>query len=293
MQAGLVKRMTTKDIHLAVKRADGTEYLMRRFAIMTIEELEDAIRHVTPGQSEELIKKLRKKQRKFTIVENDVIESNEPEKLSAEDNFEAYEGTETDMEHEEKDVKEAADLSLTLEQVRQDEEELSAKLCVLEGEHKVLIAQRREYLLQLGNVRHALKKLRDEVTAKEVEVDQLYSAYEACAAAMEQLNVEKQFQQELLQETRERRAALEKVTIFVYADGNLSIENAEIPQIEDETLREAVNRLLILPEAEPFTVKTVKNMARLHLIVDAFGEKAEIVFDSLELQTFWETVVAV
>lgn len=56
--------MKSKDIHIALKRDDGINYLMERFEFSQKEELFEAIRKVTPSGAEELIRKLEKKQKR-------------------------------------------------------------------------------------------------------------------------------------------------------------------------------------------------------------------------------------
>jgi len=301
MFRGMVKRMTSKDIHLAVKRPDGLEYLMRRFSFQTVMDLESAIRHVSPAQAEDAIKTLRKKHSKLGIVEEVAVRAvlppvDEEKSSDAEAYSMAFEPTDavamiTDDCEEERDVQDMV-MSVTLEQAKQYEQELSDMVCNLEGRHKVLVAQRRECLLRLGKIRREADCLRQQLHVKEEEAKKLFVEYNECHEEMTQINLERTFQQELLEEARERRAALEKVTILVFADGSVSVENAELPSVEEDELGKEFNRLLALPVPEDFTIKTVRNIARLHLMLKAFGEKAELMFDSSELESFWETVVA-
>ena len=53
--------MTTKDLHIAIKRNDGMEYLLSKFAFSEETELFEAIRKIVPVKAEEFIKILKKK----------------------------------------------------------------------------------------------------------------------------------------------------------------------------------------------------------------------------------------
>ena len=57
--------MTTKDLHIAIKRNDGMEYLLSKFAFSEETELFETIRKIVPVKAEEFIKILKKKQKKF------------------------------------------------------------------------------------------------------------------------------------------------------------------------------------------------------------------------------------
>ena len=54
--------LTSKDLHIAIKRNDGMEYLLNKFSFREECELFEAIRKIVPAKSEEFIKILKKKQ---------------------------------------------------------------------------------------------------------------------------------------------------------------------------------------------------------------------------------------
>ena len=91
-------------------------------------------------------------------------------------------------------------------------------------------------------------------------------------------------------------AELKKVTVFVYKSGSIEVENADIPNISEETMSLELTKLITLPDAEEFTIKELKIIAKVKLMVQSITEKindtVELVFDSTEVQKFYETVVA-
>jgi len=290
----MTKQLNPKALRLALKRADGIEYLMRRFEFVSEDALMSAIRRMNPDEANDFIKTLKKKQRKYAVSEEVVDQSCEEDISACSEEYSVMEQevADTFSVEETTDECERKDVGPMLEELRQEEEKLSAQVCALEGEHKELAAKRRDLREIFREADAILEKLEAEVAAQREKVKDTYEAYQACAQAMKLNDEEQQLYRLMLDDVRERRTVLERVTIFVYEDGSVCIENAELPSVEGDALREEVNRLLEMPEAESFTVKTVKNIARLRLAVEAFGDKAELVFDSSELQIFWETVVA-
>ena len=60
-----LKTLTSKDIHIAVKRNDGVQYLMTRFSFETEDDLFQAIRRVISKGSDKLINTLTSKKVTF------------------------------------------------------------------------------------------------------------------------------------------------------------------------------------------------------------------------------------
>ena len=82
---------------------------------------------------------------------------------------------------------------------------------------------------------------------------------------------------------------------MVYRNGEIEVENAEIPSISEAEVEEEVKRLVCKPEADDLKSKELKTIAKLLQIVKVY--KAEMCpygleFDSTEVQRFWETVTA-
>ena len=282
-----VKPLNPKALRLAVKRFDGIEYLMKRFGFLTEEELMNAIHRLNPQNAGDFIKELKKKQRKYAVsdAKKEVVIPEEEYKHDPELDFEVEEEDSGSVQVNSKDVERM------LLELRQEEQQLSQKVCSLENEHKELAAKRRVLRSVFCEVDVILKKMEKEVAEQRQKVTLAYAEYQECASAMKNLGIEQQLHAVMLGEIRERIEAFERVTIFVYADGSISLENTEQPTIDECEFRIEFERLLALAESEDFTIKIVRNVARLHLIVASLSKKVELVFDSPELQKFWETVV--
>lgn len=296
--------MKSKDIHIALKRDDGINYLMERFEFSQKDELFEAIRKVAPSGAEELIRKLEKKQKRSGRRDKANVSTEPTDEKVAQPEEQPVQNLEDvvemdDMQEEtyEEFEKEQQNMSqnLDLEQLKAQEQELSAEVCRLEGKHKELVSKRRDLVGALERAQKALKELRRILCEQESNVTNLYDQYIECADEMETINQERRACNELLEDTRKQIADLQKITILVYQDSRIEVENAEIHTISDEEIISELGKLICMPEAGEITINELKTIAKLQKMVKFYednGNAFELVFDSSKVQSFWKTVVA-
>jgi len=279
--------MTSRDLHIALKRDDGIAYLMDRFNFSEESELFDAIRKVSPSNAENFIKKLEKKQKQF----NKRVKNNNA--TSESDNEADVQPDESPDEETESNEESTPEIP-TLEQLLDQERELSSIICKVEGEHKDLVAKRRALVAKLEKYMRALGELQRILKVQEDNVTQTYEAYLDCAAQMEAMNGEKKMYAKQLDNIRQKIHEMRKINIFVYENASFEVENIPVEPIADSEITSQSMKLFALSEAEELTAKEIKNLAKLLLVVkmvEANGYKAELEFDSERVQKFWETVI--
>lgn len=295
--------MKSKDIHIAIKREDGISYLMERFDFSQKEKLFEAIRKVTPSSAEELIRKLEKKQKRngrqdkaiasSELTEEEVTKSEEHPVQNLKDVVDMSDTKE--KTGEEFGQEQSMSKILDIEQLKAQEQELSAEVCRLEGKHKELVSKRRDFVKALKRAERALCELRRILHEQERNVTNLYDQYNECDDEMEAINQERRAYKELLEDTRKQIADFQKITILIYQDGHIEVENAEIPTISDEEIISELGNLICMPETGEITINELKNIAKLKKMVKFYednGNAFELVFDSDKVQSFWETVIA-
>lgn len=282
---------------------------MSRFGFSSESDLFDAMRKVAPSKSEDLIKKLQKKQKQLQkreakshatadeeVLPDELIVQN-PEEIVEEENEQAENddfSIEEVAENTEQNEESTSNIP-TLEQLLAQEMELSSIICGIEGEHKNLVAERRVLISKLENAQKALKELRRLLNMQEENITQVYGKFMECASKMEKLNEEKKSYTKQLDVIRKQIDNLRKVTIFVYENASFEVEKIPIEPITDSEVASQSMKLFALPEAEELTAKEIKNIAKLQVVaemIEANGYKTELVFDSERVQKFWETVVA-
>lgn len=287
--------MQAKDIHIALKREDGISYLMERFGFTSEEELFEVIRKVAP-KGKDLIKGL-KRQRKFNIRRD---RPNDDLSLANEDETALMEATAD--EHENACEEPESDIQLIgrfriedMQRLKAEESELSRKVRELELEHKKLVSQRRDAVAGLRKAKDNLSELRRLLNIQEGIVMNLYEEYESCASQMENLNRERRDFQAWLNDVRKTISEFNKVTIFVYEDGTIEVENAEIPNISENAVLTELGNLLSFDGVEGLTIREARTMAKLRVIINFLKEdkrETEIVLDSPRFQKIWQSFLS-
>lgn len=291
--------MTTKDIHIAIKTGKGTQYMMERYGFLDHEALYKAIRGLTPSGAKGFInsleknqKRIDKKKQSYNAAETQSIQVHS---VCTNNEQSVFEGdSEESLNVQLSDDEKAAGAEVNLEQLEADEKELSATLCRLEGEHKGKMVQRRECLKRLEKSKKALLELQRLLFEQEKNVTLTFEEYNRLAAEMNVINEECNSYRELLDDVRQQIADLKKVNILFYSNGDIEVVNAEIPTIPELAVAEEFSNLISLPEAEEFTIKVLKAIAKLKLMVKAYEESNcafELVFDNLKVQSFYEKIV--
>ena len=95
----------------------------------------------------------------------------------------------------------------------------------------------------------------------------------------------------LIEMVRSQIEELSKITIVVEENGVIGVDNAKIPSISEESLNEGMTKLISFPDAEEFTIRQLKTIAKVRLMVEALKEdgcKIEVIFEETKLQNFYE-----
>jgi len=296
------KSMTSKDLHLALKRDDPISYLMTRFDISTEEALFDAISNVTQEHFGWFIKELKKrrnKQKKANTKKpaNSLIKEGElditpaeeitlPEEVTAIQEVPQVEELTLSDDEETAETKEEV-TSMSLDELLAYEQELSASLIMYESLHKERTKQRREYFEEMLSEKKVVQKLLEQAQIHHQVVLNLHAKCEKCLQEMQVLDTDIQVHREVLEELRNNIAELKKVVVFVYKDGTIEVEHAQMPAVSADRVKEEFDSLLSLPEAEEVTLKNVKCIARLRAMVGELPSDVEIIFDSEKLQALY------
>lgn len=292
-----VKQMTSKRLHIAIKNECTVDDLLAQYKIQTDENLFEIIRRVSPGNAETFIKKLKANQKKAERRGNmkETSDSENPEnKLKVE--IVAPEFEEEVAVEEEEPEKKTADIfeetQKSLEQLKADEEIYSRWCRELEGQHKEMARRRREIVEALVKVKETLQELQRLLRLNREKTLELSAEYNGLADAMTEKFREIASYQEVLEEIREQIAELQQIYIWVFSD-HIEVERGERLEFSDEESMVLFKRLVQNPEAEKLTIREVKTVAKLLMMVESYqeaGKKVELVFDSEQVQQFYETV---
>jgi len=299
--------MTSKDLHIAIKKGHGVQYMLERHHFTDEESLFDAIRDIAPNGATDFInglkknqKKLDKKAKRNTKAEGEVSEEETSEAEVSEEASDIVPEEELNVQSFEEQTVEAPEAAneeeeetpqVTLEQLLADESELSQILCGLESDHKQMVAERVECRKGFQKSLKAMNELQRILKAQKGIVAENYNKYLELDSKMQRNNKERAEYTQLIEMVRSQIEELTKISILVEESGIIGIDNAKIPSISEESLNEGMTKLISFPDAEEFTIKQLKTIAKVRLMVEALKEegcKIEVMFEDTKLQNFYE-----
>ena len=295
----------SRDIRIAVKREDGVEYLMNRFGFSTKEELFDVIRKAIPSEADSLIRRFEKKHKQYLSRHENVQEdiqvalvdenAQSDEAIVAETQIDVVIHTPEELEAIQANKQEIEYPTMSVEELKAQEAELSAELCELEGKHKALVSERRGLCEDIAKAKRAIEELFRLANVQNERVQQLLTRYYACDDEMTDNMATQRVYRELIDETRAQIIESEKITIFLYQNGTIEVDNADVPHFSDEEVMLDFTKLLSNQFAGNITINELKGVVKLQKMVAIYAERGknyELVFDNANVQKVWETVVA-
>lgn len=299
--------ITPKDLHIQLKRGRDARFLQEKYRLPDEEALFEAIRRVTPGNADSFIRELQKRGKKHPKVDR-ASETDEQEPSVTEVSTtgisepEAVEADSTEIEvPESDDTTETRVTTATIETTEnpelkklQDEEaELSKWLCKLETEHKALVQERAKIFDSLRESKENCEALLRRVSEIKSQVEDFRLKYEDISQEMAKYNGDISVAREILDDIRGKISLLKVTSIFIYEDGRIELEGGEEPDISEEDANHLFDVLTKRQDAEEFTVRELKSLARVVLVVRKYqkiGAKFELYFDSSKLQNYYDTV---
>lgn len=290
--------MKYKDLVIALKRGVTSKELMERYEFKSEEELQAWIKKISPVKYPELFRQLRRNDKR-TVTSGESSSKNlielaaemlaeielaavEEEKTETEVTVEQELKTETEVEIKAEEVPQLSEL----QQLQKDEEEVSSFICTLECKHKACMQERRQIVATLNLKKQELETLLQKIKECEKTVTEKYENYTRLAGEMQNLDGEIQSYRVFLQQIRGRIEELKKVIILVSKD-SIELENQELPKISFEEMNVELEKLLKMEEADELTLKELKTLAKLFLIVRTF-DKYEVCFDSLKMEDIFK-----
>jgi chromosome segregation ATPase len=329
----MAEQINAKALHVLIKRGCTSSELMEKFGLSDEKQLFERIHQISPVGALDFISQIRKNNKsarrrerkeanKLVEVQQDLSKvENSTEEVTAtvfeetssdviqevqpvEDNSSNKEIQPVEDNSSSKEIQPIEDNSSSqntsishLEELQEKETLLSQDIISDEEAHKEMVARRREINLSFKKVKNALSELQRLLKLNEEKTSALIEEYNDLSTKMRTKSSDIKAKKAILADIREQIANLKKCVVYVFADGNIEVENASISDVDDDE-DEVAERLLTLvqyAEAEELTIKDLKTIAKLELMVAeliADGINYELFFDSETVQKFYETVTA-
>lgn len=319
-----MKTITSGDVIRACKKENGIRDLMEKFGYATQDDLFNAIKNIFPVACDSFIRNLKKTgkksktssvdmektQEQISEIKGDteleevtetmekiadnlipselIIDETNSENLSLENSeVEAPQNNEVEL-HENDDIK---DTETELEALKAKEAKLSEEVIGFEVTYKKWCDKKNEELHKLSNAKKALEELKKILSFQENNVLNLSKSFSECENAIEEINTKKAKVSAELYEVRCKIANLQKITILVYKDGTLCIENADTPDISEYEYTKNLSKFFEIPAAGKLTLDEIKGLAKLLEIIKYYQEdkrECDIIFDNPIAQQIWE-----
>lgn len=282
-----MKKMSSKDLHVALKNQATEEELMERYGVDSSEELYEVMSKVTPGNFEYFKKEIKKNQknrsRKDAKKEMALDNQKEDENSTVGKNMVDYTAVEESTNDEPKP---------SLNELLEAEKFLSDNCVSLEKEHNALINARREDVKTLAEIKRTLEELKRLLQVNQSKLTTVLENYNSKAEQMLRVSSEISACKEMLADTRAQIEEAKKLKISVFSDGTIECENGELESPCEAEVSQLFSTLILLAAAEELTIKQIKTVAKLVLMVKKIDKKYELEFDSDLVQKLYEAAIA-
>lgn len=293
-----MKQLNAKAIRLFVKRHTTISEITSKYGISE-EELFHAIQKFFSQHAEanRIWNQLQKNSTKKAVPKepsSDIAtEHNEQEhttlNLSSED-----EPSDSASLQLEEDAKSSVS---TLPQLEDEATRMSHELMQLESKHKACTQELLESRKELLQLNEELEQMKLAVQKYEETISGILEKVQLTCSERAEINAMRREMSANLSLLRAKIFDLKKVTIFVYEDGTIDVENGEVPAVNSEALNQKFGELVLQPQALEFsvTLKEINSIAALLLWTEHFESSSipyEVVFDRDPVKDFYNMVKA-
>lgn len=269
-------KMTIKSLHIDAKRNMTTEEVIKKYGFETAQDFFKMVERISyPGKAREF---------KGMFDHNDKI----ARKVSSEIDV-VKKTVEITTVALQEDVPEEAGSQLqkqetiSIDALREQESLLSDEVIELEKRHKKLAEVRMSIRREVASLDKVLEELKRLVEENFRKLEEFEAQYDKTAEQMAEMSLEISNKRGQLDKLREQIEILSRVTIFVYEDGSVEVENGEF--VFDETqAKKYFEELLQKPEAEEVTIKVVRTIAK----IKAMASEPTVVFESEKARILFE-----
>lgn len=307
------KTLTPKEIKIAIKRGETIGELREKFGLNSEQEVLDIISKTFKNGTTATIKQFRRnekllqKREHASLEKNHTTELDEQAEMATISNEEEESLTDNMMEEvgaTAVETPEPEELDkTTFEQLRTDEKEYSTLLLELEQKHKACVQTRRQLVEKLQTVNAQCSELLKEVERMETELSQLKSSYDDVTLEMLNYTSDISATKKFLSDLRKQIAEAQKVSIFVYRNGDVELEQLSSGKKVEKSLEEVMRefhqdemeftKLVGQPMAEEMTVLQLRIMVNVQTMARSFKEQGmsyKFIFEDEKLQNFYETM---
>ena len=261
------KNLTTKAVHIAIKRNEGLEAFKRQYGYESDEEVYRSLRRIASAGADDLFRKLKKsgpKQQEKNRTYSSTIHTSQKEEENEED---------------------------LLEKLKQREQELEAQTPSLEKKLKGLECRMRVSENELKEREGRYEELKKKLLKEEDEMNIL--SVRLLEIEKSKANVEEKLAKLkiALAEVRTELMKHEVLQIWVFESGEIELENnKELIDVPAERSQDVFNKLILKDEVSNLTIRELKTLATISVIFEKAKEdekKGQVIFKNERAQVVW------
>lgn len=178
-----------------------------------------------------------------------------------------------------------------LSELKEKEQQVRTELCNRESNKSSLIVRRKNLYEKLKKQKDEILKWAAQLQRVEKEVDQTIQEIQTVSESIEMLKNEIYYDNEVLENIRKEIIDLEKVSIFVYQDGEIEVEGIEqvvIPECWEDIYRDLSKEECV----EDLTIKQIKMLSKTMAFLGSLGKKYEVTFEVDKVQEVFDRIVS-
>lgn len=178
-----------------------------------------------------------------------------------------------------------------LQEMKKKEKNLELQIYEQEKEHQKNLSKRRSLFEQLRIQKEKMLELKKIIEKRQLEVENISKEINEVT---NKISVEKDElfnNKQILEETRDYIKNLEKISIFVYENGEIEIENSETPEITD--WQNEFETLINDEAVENLSVKQIRQLAKLTVLEKQFekeGKEYELTIEDEIVEKIVKTI---
>ena len=278
-------QITPKKFQLYIKQGHNVESLTR-FLNISEEELDKAMGKFAKGKAlRDMHRELNNNPgvKKYLTTEPEDFDENK-----AEIQEEVAIDSDADIEVESEVTSSPASEKISLEEVLQRIEKCKKDIFQIETLHQEKATKRSQAKVVLLNTKKEISETLKRLDTLNEIIDNNMKIYEENGEEMQKLSTEKKQLKKDLKKLEETQVRLETVSIFVFEDGNIAIDNASIDI--PETWKEIHQQLYGEEALDLLTGVQAKAISKILAFLKTLDKKYEIILASDEMQRAFDTL---
>lgn len=283
-----LQRINGKYMEEKLKRGYGTSYFLKSFNVSEDEFFNHLKKNFSSKAYASMCKRIKnneKSSKKFGF------KSSKHTPVDISDN-ESSVATKSNTETETVEVENSISY---LDALKEKEQTLSDIIRSEEAEHSKLISRRAALKFQFQNQQTQLRELTRTIEALRDNFETTFAKWEKTGADMHAITESISAKKSLLEDIRSEIIALQKISIFAYANGEIEFENVgDFDTTTDSSNEsEVFNKLIQDKAVENLTIKNIRQLAKLILIVEKLKSKHisfELTFEDNSSQEVFNSI---